>query len=120
MQDWRRFQGSKKASLVAQAYCTPANFLFWPRVDPCASGMRHVLGTKADAEQGEACLKALFHKGNLFWHNRVAFLIPHANGTAEDNGKRDVPGKPKGPFDSDQQVQVETTLSRGPMFSEVR
>ena len=39
---------------------------------------------------------------------------------AEDNGKRDVPGKPKGPFDSDQQVQVETTLSRGPMFSEVR
>ena len=39
---------------------------------------------------------------------------------AEGNGKRDVPGKPKGPFDSDQQVQVETTLSRGPMFSEVR
>ena len=43
-----------------------------------------------------------------------------ADADAEDNGKRDVPGKPKGPFDSDQQVQVETTLSRGPMFSEVR
>lgn len=39
---------------------------------------------------------------------------------AEGDAKRDVPGKPKGPFDSDQQVQVETTLSRGPMFSEVR
>lgn len=27
---------------------------------------------------------------------------------------------PTGPFDSDQQVEVKTTLSRGPMFSEVR
>ena len=32
----------------------------------------------------------------------------------------DIPGQPKGPFDSDQQVEVKTTLSRGPMFSEVR
>ena len=32
----------------------------------------------------------------------------------------DIPGKPKGPFDSDEQVEVKTTLSRGPMFSEVR
>lgn len=39
---------------------------------------------------------------------------------ADDNTKREIPDKPKGPFDSDQQVQVETTLSRGPMFSEVR
>lgn len=38
----------------------------------------------------------------------------------DDTEKQDIPGKPKGPFDSDQQVQVETTLSRGPMFSEVR
>lgn len=40
---------------------------------------------------------------------------------AEDADKKmDIPGQPKGPFDSDQQVEVKTTLSRGPMFSEVR
>lgn len=38
----------------------------------------------------------------------------------EADGKKDMPRKPKGPFDSDQQTQVESTLSRGPMFSEVR
>lgn len=36
------------------------------------------------------------------------------------NKTMDIPGKPKGPFDSDEQVEVKTTLSRGPMFSEVR
>lgn len=43
-----------------------------------------------------------------------------AEQAAEGDGKQDLPRKPKGPFDSDQQTQVETTLSRGPMFSEVR
>lgn len=38
----------------------------------------------------------------------------------EAEQKTGIPGKPKGPFDSDQQVEVKTTLSRGPMFSEVR
>lgn len=38
----------------------------------------------------------------------------------EADKKMDIPGQPKGPFDSDQQVEVKTTLSRGPMFSEVR
>lgn len=38
----------------------------------------------------------------------------------EAERKTEIPGKPKGPFDSDQQVEVKTTLSRGPMFSEVR
>lgn len=38
----------------------------------------------------------------------------------ESEQKTEIPGKPKGPFDSDQQVEVKTTLSRGPMFSEVR
>lgn len=38
----------------------------------------------------------------------------------EAEQKTKIPGKPKGPFDSDQQVEVKTTLSRGPMFSEVR
>lgn len=38
----------------------------------------------------------------------------------EAGRKMDIPGQPKGPFDSDQQVEVKTTLSRGPMFSEVR
>ena len=38
---------------------------------------------------------------------------------AEQAGRTmDIPGQPKGPFDSDQQVEVKTTLSRGPMFSE--
>ena len=38
----------------------------------------------------------------------------------ETEQKTEIPGKPKGPFDSDQQFEVKTTLSRGPMFSEVR
>lgn len=38
----------------------------------------------------------------------------------EAEQKTEIPGKPKGPFDSDHQVEVKTTLSRGPMFSEVR
>ena len=38
----------------------------------------------------------------------------------EAEQKTEISGKPKGPFDSDQQVEVKTTLSRGPMFSEVR
>ena len=46
-------------------------------------------------------------------------------GEAEDAKSKDdqsaqIPGKPEGPFDSDQQTEVKTTLSRGPMFSEVR
>ena len=44
-----------------------------------------------------------------------------AKAAAEETAqKTEIPGKPKGPFDSDQQVEVKTTLSRGPMFSEVR
>ncbi|MFR5004574.1 MAG: DUF3710 domain-containing protein [Bifidobacterium dentium] len=46
-----------------------------------------------------------------------------AKEAAEQEGndeKTDIPDKPKGPFDSDHQVEVKTTLSRGPMFSEVR
>ncbi|BDR53188.1 hypothetical protein KIM372_10950 [Bombiscardovia nodaiensis] len=40
-----------------------------------------------------------------------------------EEGEQDeakIPDKPTGPFDSDQQTEVKTTLSRGPMFSEVR
>ncbi|BDR54817.1 hypothetical protein KIMH_09280 [Bombiscardovia apis] len=37
-----------------------------------------------------------------------------------DDSSASIPGKPTGPFDSDQQTEVKTTLSRGPMFSEVR
>ena len=46
-----------------------------------------------------------------------------AKAAAEAEGKehlKDIPDKPTGPFDSDQQTEVKTTLSRGPMFSEVR
>ena len=46
-------------------------------------------------------------------------------GEAEDPESKDdesaqIPDRPEGPFDSDQQTEVKTTLSRGPMFSEVR
>lgn len=46
-------------------------------------------------------------------------------GEAEDPESKDdesaqIPNRPEGPFDSDQQTEVKTTLSRGPMFSEVR
>lgn len=38
----------------------------------------------------------------------------------QDATNTEIPGKPEGPMDTDQQVEVKTTLSRGPMFSEVR
>lgn len=46
-------------------------------------------------------------------------------GEAEDSESKDdesaqIPNRPEGPFDSDQQTEVKTTLSRGPMFSEIR
>lgn len=40
------------------------------------------------------------------------------NGGSGDSGE--IPGRPKGPLGADQQVEVKTTLTRGPMFSEVR
>ncbi|MCI1219200.1 MAG: DUF3710 domain-containing protein [Bifidobacterium sp.] len=43
----------------------------------------------------------------------------NAHADAEDGGKS-IPTRPEGPFDSDQQTEVKTTLARGPMFSEVR
>lgn len=39
---------------------------------------------------------------------------------ADDNHLKNIPDQPKGPFDQDQQTEVKTTLSRGPMFSEIR
>lgn len=59
-------------------------------------------------------------------------LTPEQRREAEDTEKKDdeastkkkgapsIPGRPTGPFDSDQQTEVKSTLSRGPMFSEVR
>ncbi|MFT8355790.1 MAG: DUF3710 domain-containing protein [Bifidobacterium aquikefiri] len=40
--------------------------------------------------------------------------------SGNDKNDKSIPEKPKGPFDSDQNTEVKTTLSRGPMFSEVR
>lgn len=37
-----------------------------------------------------------------------------------DGQSAEIPGKPKGPLSSDHETEVKTTLSRGPMFSEVR
>ena len=55
-------------------------------------------------------------------HPPVAPAVRKAAKAAAEEAeqKTEIPGKPKGPFDSDQQVEVKTTLSRGPMFSEVR
>lgn len=40
---------------------------------------------------------------------------------AQQDGKgAQLPGKPEGPFNSDQETETKTTLSRGPMFSELR
>ncbi|OZG63454.1 hypothetical protein BLEM_0157 [Bifidobacterium lemurum] len=39
---------------------------------------------------------------------------------ADDKHLKNIPDQPKGPFDQDQQTEVKTTLSRGPMFSEIR
>ena len=46
-----------------------------------------------------------------------------AEGEEQPEGKehlKDVPTRPDGPLSQDQQTEVKTTLSRGPMFSEVR
>ncbi|KAB8289902.1 DUF3710 domain-containing protein [Bifidobacterium avesanii] len=44
-----------------------------------------------------------------------------AEEAGDDAGKAaEIPGKPKGPLSSDHETEVKTTLSRGPMFSEVR
>lgn len=43
--------------------------------------------------------------------------------TEQGEGKehlKDIPNRPDGPLSQDQQTEVKTTLSRGPMFSEVR
>ncbi|KAB8289164.1 hypothetical protein DSM100688_0244 [Bifidobacterium ramosum] len=51
---------------------------------------------------------------------RRARAAAEAEATDGKEHFKDIPNKPDGPFDSDQQVEVKTTLSRGPMFSEVR
>ena len=43
--------------------------------------------------------------------------VPRDSG---DGNSGEIPGRPKGPLGADQQVEVKTTLTRGPMFSEVR
>ncbi len=40
--------------------------------------------------------------------------------TQQDGEGAQLPGKPEGPFNSDQETETKTTLSRGPMFSELR
>lgn len=50
-------------------------------------------------------------------------VTPGERRAAQEQAQHDaaqIPDRPKGPFDSDQQVEQKTTLARGPMFSEVR
>lgn len=46
--------------------------------------------------------------------------VQHDEETDNDDDAPDVPSKPEGPLTPMQNVDVHTTLSRGPMFSEVR
>ena len=41
-------------------------------------------------------------------------------GSDDSAGSEENLGRPKGPLGADQQVEVKTTLTRGPMFSEIR
>ncbi|KAA8820022.1 DUF3710 domain-containing protein [Bifidobacterium vespertilionis] len=47
-------------------------------------------------------------------------MAEQAEAGENGEGAAEIPGQPKGPFNSDHQTEVKTTLSRGPMFSEVR
>lgn len=51
---------------------------------------------------------------------RRAMAEAEANGESVDDAATEIPGKPKGPLSSDHETETKTTLSRGPMFSEVR
>ena len=51
---------------------------------------------------------------------RRAMAEAEANGESADTAVSEIPGKPKGPLSSDHETETKTTLSRGPMFSEVR
>ncbi|PLS28619.1 DUF3710 domain-containing protein [Bifidobacterium parmae] len=54
---------------------------------------------------------------------KAAKAAAEGDGVDETQGKehlKDVPTRPDGPLSQDQQTEVKTTLSRGPMFSEVR
>lgn len=49
--------------------------------------------------------------------------VPRDSGDGNGDGdgnSGEISGRPKGPLGADQQVEVKTTLTRGPMFSEVR
>lgn len=47
-------------------------------------------------------------------------VVPRDSGDGGSGDSGEIPGRPKGPLGADQQVEVKTTLTRGPMFSEVR
>ncbi|NMN00403.1 hypothetical protein G1C96_0982 [Bifidobacterium sp. DSM 109958] len=51
---------------------------------------------------------------------RRAMAEAAANGEQDDAADGVIPGRPQGPFNSDHETETKTTLSRGPMFSEVR
>lgn len=53
-------------------------------------------------------------------HKAAAAAAQNGDNAEDKEHLKDIPNRPDGPFDSDQQVEVKTTLSRGPMFSEVR
>ena len=53
-------------------------------------------------------------------HDLVAPSNAGKDGSAGSDDSEENLGRPKGPLGADQQVEVKTTLTRGPMFSEIR
>ena len=51
---------------------------------------------------------------------RRAIAQSAEGGDGDGNGPSTIDGKPTGPMNSDHEVEQKTTLSRGPMFSELR
>ena len=79
-------------------------------------------GDSATYQQGAVENAKLAHVIYPGWSCRfyVSQEIPISTIGRLQQENAEIPQRPKGPFDSDQQVEQKTTLSRGPMFSEVR
>ena len=125
------------SSLEIEAFAAPKTLGLWDDVrgdlleaNKAASEVDGVFGTELKLPVNV--------KGGKTVNTRIVGLIPMhppvapaerkaakaAAEAGEENGKehfKDIPdNKPKGPLSQDQQTEVKTTLSRGPMFSEVR
>ena len=121
--------GSLEALKYAVMYGADAVYCALPRF-----GMRAAPVNLPIGELHDGCIfahargkKVYLTLNNLPTNDELSELpqsIKAAAEAGEENGKehfKDIPdNKPTGPLSQDQQTEVKTTLSRGPMFSEVR